>query len=147
MFNKELLMGNTGEQQPVALTVASYRISSSQLYYGYGRGHFGRLVPRPFWGNYVYLDELRYDNKTNFTMCSMADRSVDITVYVSGYQDSPISSGSSIFGDPFRFTVKFGQVVYLTFGPPPTGTWIQLRTNRSRKRVLCRRSSLGGSRC
>lgn len=121
MLNKELLMGNTGGQQPVALTVDSYRVSSSHLYYGYGLGHFGWLEPEPFWGNYAYLNELKYDNKTNRTTCSMTDRSVDVTVYVSGYQDSPISSGKSISGDPFRFTVKVGQTVYLTFDPPPDG--------------------------
>ena len=98
MFNKELLIGNTGGQQPVALTVASYRLSSSHLYYGYGLGHFAWLEPRPFWGNYVYLNELKYDNKTNYTNCSMTDRSVNVTVYVSGYQDSPISSGSPFLG-------------------------------------------------
>ena len=119
MLNKELLMRNTGGQQPVALTVSSYRVSSSHLYYGYGLGYFGWLEPRPFWGNYTYLNELRYDNKNNRTTCSMTDRSVDVTVYISGYQDSPISSGESISGDPFRFTVKVGQTVYLTFDPPP----------------------------
>lgn len=121
MFNKELLMGNTGGQQPVALTVASYRVSSSQLYYGYGLGYFGRLEPRPFWGNYAYLNELKYDNKNNSTTCSMTDRSVDVTVYVSEYQDSPISSGESISGDLFRSAAKLGQTVYLTFDPPPDG--------------------------
>lgn len=121
MFNKELLMGNTGGQQPVALTVFSYPMSSSRLYYGYGLGHFGWLKPKPFWGNYTYLSELRYDTKTNSTMCFMTDSSVDVTVYVSGYQDSPISSGETIFGDPFGFAVKVGQTVYLTFDPPPDG--------------------------
>lgn len=147
MLNKELLMGNTGGQQPVALTVAIYRVSTSHIYSGYGLGYFGWLEPRPFWGNYTCLNELKYDNKTNSTKCSMTDRSVDVTVYVSGYQDSPISSGQSISGDPFRFAAKVGQTVYLTFDPPPTGTWIQRHANRSRNRVLCRRSSLGGSRC
>lgn len=121
MFNKELLMGNTGGQQPVALTVASYSVSSSHIYYGYGSGHFGRLEPEPFWGNYAYLNELKYDTKTHSTACSMTDRSVDVTVYISGYQDSPISSGKSISGDPFGFMVKVGQTVYLTFDPPPDG--------------------------
>lgn len=148
MLNKEqLLMGNTGGQQPVALTVASRHVSVTRRYYGYCLGDFGGLEPRPFWGNYTYLNELRYDNKDNRTTCSMTDRSVDVTVYVSGYQDSPISSGKSISGDPFRFAEKVGQTVYLTFDPPPTGTRIKRHSNRSRKRVLCRRRSLGGSRC
>lgn len=119
MFNKELLMGNTGGQQPVALTVANYRVSSNHLYYGYGFGYFGWLKPRPVWGKYTYLDELRYDNKTNYTTCSMTDINFVVTVYVSGYQDSPISSGESISGDLFRLTEKVDQTVYLTFYPPP----------------------------
>ena len=147
MFNKELLMGNTGGQQPVALTVAHYRICNNHLYYGYGLGYFGWLKPRPFWGNYAYLNELRYDNESNRTTCSMTDRSVDVTVYVSRYQDSPIRSGESLSGDPFRFAVNVGQTLYLTFDPPPTGTRIQRHSNRSRNRVLCRRRSSGGSRC
>lgn len=146
MLNKELLMGNTGGQQPVALTVGIYRVSASQTYHGYGLGYFGRLEPRPFWGNYAYLNELKYDTQTNRTTCSMTDRSVDVTVYVSGYQDSPIRSGKTISGDPFGFKI-LGKTVYLTFDPPPTGTWNQRHSNRSRNRVLCRRSSLGGSRC
>ena len=149
MFNKELLMGNTGGQQPVALKVTSYRVSPSNLYYGYGYGprHFGRLEPRPFWGNYTYLNELKYDDKTNRTTCAATDSSITITVYVSGYHDSPIRSGESLFGDVFRLREKFGQIVYLTFDPPLTGTRIPRHSNRSRNRVLCRRSSLGGSRC
>ena len=119
MLNKELLMGNTEGQQPVALTVGSYRVSGPYFYYGYDHGYIGRLVPVPFWGNYAYLSALRYDNQNNRTTCSVTDRSVDLTVYVSGYQDSPISSGESISGDPFRFAVKVGQTVYLTFDPPP----------------------------
>lgn len=148
MLNKELLMGNTGGQQVVALTVGSYRVSGPYFYYGYDHGYFGRLVPVPFWGNYAYLSALRYDNQNNRTTCSVTDRSVDLTVYVSGYQDSPIRSGESISGDIFKLSRKVGQDVYLTFDPPPpTGTWIHRHSNRSRKRVLCRRSSLGGSKC
>lgn len=40
-----------------------------------------------------------------------------------------------------------GKIVGYLIDPPPTGIWIQRRSNRSKKRVLCRRSSLGGSRC
>lgn len=119
MLNKELLMRNTGGQQPVALTVGSYRISGPYFYYGYDRGRIGALAPVPFWDNNAHLSTLRYDNQNNRTTCAATDRSVNLTVYISGYQDSPISSGESISGDPFRFTVKVGQTVYLTFAPPP----------------------------
>lgn len=119
MLNKELLMRNTGGQQPVALTVGRYRISGPYFYYGYDRGYIGALAPVPFWDNNAHLSTLRYDNQNNRTTCAATDRSVNLTVYISGYQDSPISSGESISGDPFRFTVKVGQTVYLTFAPPP----------------------------
>ena len=120
-------MRNTGGQQPVALTVGSYRISGPYFYYGYDRGHIGALAPVPFWDNSaapfgdnnVRLSTLRYDNQNNRTTCAATDRIFNLTVYISGYQDSPISSGGSISGDPFRFTVKVGQTVYLTFDPPP----------------------------
>lgn len=118
MLNKELLMDNTGGKQPVGLIVGSYRVSGPYFYCGYDHGYYGRLVPVPFWGNYTYLGALWYNNQNNRTTCSMTDRSVDLTVYVSGYQDSPISSGESISGDPFRFAEKVGQTVYLTFDPP-----------------------------
>lgn len=119
MLNKEtLLMRNTGGQQPVALTVGSYRISGPYFYYGYDRGHIGALAPVPFWDNNVRLSTLRYDNQNNRTTCAATDRIFNLTVYISGYQDSPISSGESISGDPFRLTAKVGQTVYLTFDPP-----------------------------
>lgn len=121
MFNKELLMGNTGGQQPVALTVDSHIAGLGGSYYGYALMAFGSLEPEPFWGNYVYLNELKYTNKRHITSCSLTDRSVDVMVYVSGYQDSPIRSGSSISGDLFGFAAKVGQTVYLTFDPPPDG--------------------------
>ena len=121
MLNKELLMRNTGGQQPVALTVGSYRISGPYFYYGYDRGHIGALAPAPFWDNNAHLSTLRYDNQNNRTTCAATDRSITITVYVSGYHDSPIRSGESLFGDVFRLRGKVGQTVYLTFDPPPTG--------------------------
>lgn len=150
MLNKELLMGNTGGQQPVVLTVGRERQGTSlpRIYeYGYDGGIFGALAPEPFWGNYAYLSNLIYRDGS-YTTCRMTDRSIDVTIYVSGHPDSPsIRSGESIYGDIFGLKEKYGQTVYLTFDPPPTVTWIQRHSNRSRNRVLCRRRSLGGSRC
>lgn len=149
MLNKELLMGNTGGQQPVALTIGMARQGTSvpPLYeYGYDRGRYGKLAPQPFWGNSITLQDLKY-YESAYTRCSMTDRSITVTIYVSGYHDSPIRSGEGIYVDIFELRPKVGQTVYLTFDPPPTGTWIQKHSNRSRNRVLCRRSSLGGSRC
>ena len=123
MFNKELLMGNTGVQQSVALTVGREHQDTSvpRIYkYGYYSGYFGALAPEPFWGNYAYLLELIYKDGS-YTSCRMTDRSIDVTIYVSGYPDSPIRSGESIYGDIFGLKEKYGQTVYLTFDPPPDG--------------------------
>lgn len=148
MLNKELLMGNTGGQQPVALTVGMARQSTSvpSLYeYGYDRGRYGKLAPQPFWGNSITLQGLKY-YECAYTTCSMTDRSITVTIYVSGYHDSPIRSGEIIYVDSFELRQKIGQNVYLIFDPPPTVTWIQKHPNRSRV-LRRRRRSLGGSRC
>lgn len=42
---------------------------------------------------------------------------------------------------------EVGKITGYLIYPPPTGTWTQRHSNQSRNRVLCRRSSLGGSRC
>lgn len=113
MLNKELLMRNTGGQQPVALTVGRRKED-----YGFYTG-MGSLVPVPVWAGYVQIETLAYFGQEDFTICHSNDRSYTFVVYVSGYGDAGITSGESISGDPFRFTVKVGQTVYLTFDPPP----------------------------
>ena len=144
MHNKELLMSNIVGQRPVALTVG--RFSRRKFYYyGYDSAYFGALTPVPFWGNNVKLAVLAYFSDDYNTKCVPTDRSYAFKVYISGYQNSPISAGESISGDPFNLSGKVDQTVYLTFDPPQTGTWIQRHSNRSR--VLCRRSSLGGTKC
>lgn len=147
MLNKELLMCNTEGQQPVALTVSMQRQEGTSLHeYGYDRVSYGKLAPQPFWGNSITLQGLTY-YESAYTTCRMTDRSITVTIYVSGYHDSPIRSGETIYNDIFELRQKIGQTVYLTFDPPPMVTWTQRLSNRSRNRVLCRRRSLGGSRC
>lgn len=123
MLNKEqLLMGNTG-QQPVALTVEGKRWGSESprpFKYGYHSGGLGANAPKPFWGNYTYLHDFTYDYDFD-TSCSMTDSRITVTIYVSGYHDSPIRSGESIPGDIFGLKEKVGQTVYLTFDPQPDG--------------------------
>jgi hypothetical protein len=149
MLNKELLMGNTRELRPVALTVKKYNKGAYGYAYGFDSKRFGTLAPVPFWGDNLRLDALAFHSYEGFTKCKASDNesSHNIMVYISGYQDSSIRIGGVIMGDIFEFEKKVDQTVYLTFDPPPTGIWIQRRSNRSKKRVLCRRSSLGGSRC
>lgn len=146
MLNKELLMGNTGGQQPVAFTVGVFRMKD-YYYYGFDAGYMGTLAPVPFWGDNVRLGTLAYFEDEYGTRCDSTDRSCFFTVYISGYENSPIDTGETKEEDYYNFSAKADQTLYLTFDPPPTVIWIQRHSNQSRKRVLCRRSSLGGSRC
>lgn len=147
MLNKELLLGNTGEQQPVALKVGKFS-RREFYYYGYDSAYFGTLTPVPFWGNNVELAVLAYFEDDYLTKCVATDRSYAFKVYISGHQSSPISAGESISGDPFNLSEKADQTVYLTFDPPPMVTWIQKHSNQSKKRLLRRsRRSLGGAKC
>ena len=120
MLNKELLIGNTGGQQPVALTVGRKRQGTSvpRIYeYGYDRLDFGELAPDLFWGNDIRLNSLKCYNGY-YTTCHVSNSSFIVTVYVSGYHDSPIRSEGNIDGDIFELKEKVGQTVYLTFDPP-----------------------------
>lgn len=147
MLNKEqLLMRNTVGQQPVALTVGVFGRREFH-YYGFDAGYFGTLAPVPFWGDNVRLGTLAYFEDEYRTRCAPTDRSCFFTVYISGYENTPIDTGETKEGDYYNFSAKVDQTLYLTFDPPPTVIWIQKPSNRSRNRVLCRRSSLGGARC
>lgn len=55
---------------------------------------------------------------------------------------------STAFDDnSFNLLDSYQHHVTFKFDPPPTVIWIPTPSNRSRKRVLRRGSSLGGSRC
>lgn len=117
MLNKELLLGNTGGQQPVALTVGKF-YRRGFYYYGFDSLYFGTLTPVPFWGDNVELAVLAYFEDDYLTKCVPTDRGYAFKVYISGHQSSPISAGESISGDPFNLSEKADQTVYLTFDPP-----------------------------
>ena len=112
MLNKELLMRNTGGQQPVALTVGRRKED-----YGFYTG-MGSLVPVPVWAGYVKIETLAYFGQEDFTICHSNDRSYTFVVYVSGYGDAGITSGESREGDCYNFRDKVDQTMYLTFAPP-----------------------------
>lgn len=138
-------MGNTVGQQPVALTVGVFGRREFH-YYGFDAGYFGTLAPVPFWGDNVRLGTLAYFEDEYRTRCASTDRSYFFTVYISGYENTPIDTGETEEGDYYNFSAKVDQTLYLTFDPPPTVIWIQTRSNRSRL-LRRRRRSLGGSRC
>nr|DAS36753.1 MAG TPA: hypothetical protein [Caudoviricetes sp.] len=119
MLNKEqLLMGNTVGQQPVALTVGVFDRRDFH-YYGFDAGYFGTLAPVPFWGDNVRLGTLAYFEDEYRTRCAPTDRSCFFTVYISGYENTPIDTGETKEGDYYNFSAKVDQTVYLTFDPPP----------------------------
>lgn len=148
MLNKELLMaGSEQSQRKVVLT-----IRKAPAFYGYSYGYMKdfmddtQLNVLPYWGTtdnalerLVYFDTL---DKSMF----MLDKDPEVTVFVEGYSTS-LHNGTVAKGDPYDMRNSEGSTRYLTFDPPQTVTWIQRHTNRSRNRVLCRRSSLGGPRC
>lgn len=148
MLNKELLMaGSEQSQRKVVLT-----IGKAAIYSGYAYGYMKDLMDDtqlnvlPYWGTTDnVLERLVHFGSLN-TSIFMLVEDPEVTVFVEGYSTS-LHNGKVMNGDPYDMLNSEGSTRYLTFDPPPTVTWIQRHTNRSRKRVLCRRSSLGGSRC
>ena len=148
MLNKELLMaGSKQSQRKVVLTIRKVT-----AFYGYAYGYMKdfkddtQLNVLPYWGTTdSVLERLAFFptiNKSTFRV----DKDPEVTVFVEGYSTS-IHNGNVVKGDPYDMRNSEGSTRYLTFDPPQTVTWIQRHTNRSRNRVLCRRSSLGGPRC
>lgn len=148
MLNKELLMaGSEQSQRKVVLTIGKVAVFSGYAY-GYMKDFLDdtQLNVLPYWGTTDnVLERLVHFDSLN-TSIFMLDKDPEVTVFVEGYSTS-LHNGNVVEGDPNDMRNSEGSTRYLTFDPPPTVTWIQRHTNRSRNRVLCRRSSLGGPRC
>lgn len=148
MLNKELLMaGSEQSQRKVVLTISKVAIFSGYAY-GYMKDFMDdtQLNVLPYWGTTDnVLERLVHFDSLN-TPIFMLDKDPEVTVFVEGYSTS-LHNGNVVEGDPYDMRNSEGSTQYLTFDPPQTVTWIQRHTNRSRNRVLCRRSSLGGPRC
>ena len=139
-----LLMGRKKEQRKVKLTIGRYE-SFGMIAFGYNKDFYGSLDVVPYWGttNDVMSSLIYLLSVVEMTTLGAPS---GVTVFVEGYTQS-ISSSNTQDGDTYSMNNSEGAIRYLTFDPPPTGTWTQRHSNRSRNRVLCRRSSLGGSRC
>lgn len=148
MLNKELLMaGSEQSQRKVVLTIGKVDVFSGYAY-GYMKDLMDdtQLNVLPYWGTTDnVLERLVHFGPLNTSMFKL-DKDPEVTVFVEGYSTS-LHKGNVVNGDPYDMRNSEGSTRYLTFDPPPTVTWIQRHTNRSRNRVLCRRSSLGGPRC
>lgn len=149
MLNKELLMGSSKQEQlKVELTMAYIDVEGGDYAFsGYdreGRHPFGRVYPLPYWGTPSHtLKTFAYDINSDATSFVAVD---GVTAHVEEYS-TPLVSPSIVPGDPYDLLGISGPTRYLTFDPPQTVIWIQKHSNRSRKRVLRRGSSLGGSIC
>lgn len=148
MLNKELLMaGSEQSQRKVVLTIGKVAVFSGYAY-GYMKDFMDdtQLNVLPYCGTTDnVLERLVHFDSLN-TSIFMLDKDPEVTVFVEGYSTS-LHNGNVVNGDPYDMRNSEGSTRYLTFDHPQTVTWIQRHTNRSRNRVLCRRSSLGGPRC
>lgn len=150
MLNKELLMGSSKqEQRKVEIAVELIDTEGgTYIFSGYdrnGRHHFGTAYPLPYWGTPSNtLKTFACDYNSQYTIFLAAD---GVTVHVEGYSTTLVSPCDFFDGDPYDLILGSDTTRYLTFDPPQTVIWIQTHSNRSRKRVLRRGSSLGGSRC
>ena len=136
MLNKELLMaGATGKEPHILMTVQHYYDSDmGAKYYGYNAyAHAGKVSRIPCWG--------RFGTMLNYSALQTLATNAGILVETMINWRNPYTSNRLVVT---RLDTEKSVVI---FDPPPTIIWIQLRTNRSRNRVLCRRRSLGGSRC
>lgn len=149
MLNKELLMGSSKQEQ-LKVEITSEFVDfegGDYIFSGYDRGgrhHFGKAYPLPYWGTPSHtFKTFAYDFNGDSTSFVAVD---GVTVHVEGYSTTLVSP-SNVDGDPYDLADTTSKTLYLTFDPPQTVIWIQKHSNRSRKRVLRRGSSLGGSRC
>lgn len=165
MLNKELLMASaTGKEPHILMTVQHfYDLDTGHKYYGYNDYALAGNVSRiPCWG--------RFDTMKNYSALEVLGTNAGLTLETIINWRNPYTSNRlvvtrldteksvmffnngapthSLIANDFLFTAaEQEKEIPLIFDPPPTGTWIQRHANRSKKRVLCRRSSLGGSRC
>lgn len=167
MLNKELLM--IGEAEPHMFIILNngqgFTDPGDRIHYGYERSYLEAMGPSignvnriPYWGSpdsavlqalYVsYSDHGGYSTDLRFRyMIPSVPMSVtikDLTVEFSNAYSTWLYGPSS---DIWDFERSENMTLPVYFDPPPTGTWIHKPSNQSKKRVLCRRRSLGGSRC
>ena len=165
MLNKELLLaGITGKEPHILIAVKEWR-DLNPPYFSYGYSTYddiGKISRIPCWGgfgsikNYTALKTLVMKNgevpetiikwRNPYTHNRLVVTRLDTGKSVEFEHTSP--SVSELRTNALFFTREdIYKEVPLIFDPPPTIIWIPVRTNRSKKRVLCRRRSLGGSRC
>lgn len=166
MLNKELLMAGITMKEPHILLTVGYDGGIRAYTYGYTRiysiseNNVGSVSKIPYWGDVsknisltaLYGSRIKSNNSvstwinwgSNFTFNRLVATRLDTGKSVEFVTNSAYVevTGVALFTESDKY-----KEIPLTFDPPPMGTWTQRHSNRSKKRVLCRRSSLGGSRC
>lgn len=156
MLNKELLMaGASKAQKEVRLTVGYSRDEEAfGMYYdGFLGFTIGAMNVFPYWDTASFLQGILEDELTrtlrvtmsapmpNFSLRIKNSRGSNQLTWPSGDSQTAMDRSALALRDDVNTEI------ILTFDPPRRGTWIQRHSNQSRNRVLCRRNSLGGSRC
>lgn len=162
MLNKEqlLMAGKGAPREHILMTVGQSTANKTVGWNTYDP--MGSVDRVPSWNIYGYtcvLDSLESKNAGSYTTCYLSSNFQDpfpsrfhLTISVDGIsRDFEFSSASYPDGiymfDAFNLQSKVGQTLAVIFDPPPTVTHLHVHNLRSRKRVLCRRSSLGGAKC
>lgn len=156
MLNKELLMvGASKAQKEVRLTVGYSEAAKAygMRYTGYPvTFDVGGINVLPYWNTSLLLSVLE-DELTGTLRVSLSVPIPNFSLRIKNSRGSNQltwpSDDNQTAQDRSNLDLRHdvNTEIILTFDPPPTGTSIQKHSNRSRNRVLCRRSSLGGSRC
>lgn len=168
MLNKELLMA--GEVEPHMFLILNiwqgFVDSGDRTFYGYMRSYapdamgpsIGNTNRIPYWGSpdssflqALYISKpYRGGYSTNLRFRYMIPV-VPMSVTIKGLTaEFSTASGVWLGGvdtDIWDLEHSENMTLPVYFDPPPTAIWIPRHSNQSRNRVLCRRSSLGGSRC
>lgn len=130
MLNKELLMGDSNEQRPVMVTVASFVDPGDNLQIGYSRQYFHieEVDPLPYWvsegAEPLYLKYLRADsagkgtypfqlngNSTPFTgIILRADTGKAVSYNAYGYAQEHLLTEADV-----------GKTIPVYFDPSPDG--------------------------
>ena len=162
MLNKELLMGVEKPFTPITIR-GKVTKSGTKVGIGWCTSNYPNFVNTPI--NAIPLYSTSSPYKWNFALYyETRNRFHSIVLPYAGYVGIPeitvtVDGKAYTVGNQFddeytsgitdidwKLDSKIGQYIEVELDPPPSGTWIQRHSNRSRKRVLCRRSSLGGSK-
>lgn len=173
MLNKNMLIWGAVDSGPhVQINIGlGFDDSTGNTFFGFNiqnsacKETFGKIDRIPFWYTSdvrVKLIGLFFDgNLGAYRFIYNSTGTVDINLGFfygeskenGGYLRSRLKAGDNDqdnYEGYFNLGFSWGsqdKTEVLTFDPPPTVTWIQRHSNRSRKRILRRRSPLGGSRC